>query len=58
MMRPCFGIDADAEGIRDRVGDPEERDGEIIGDPNDGVAIVFDDFDVIFDVGVFEFMPD
>jgi hypothetical protein len=53
-----LGVDADAERIGDRVGDPEERNGEIIGDADDGVAIVFDDFDVIFDVIIFKLVTD
>jgi hypothetical protein len=36
-----FGIDADAEGIGDRVGDPEERDGEIIGDAMTMVSLSY-----------------
>jgi len=40
------------------VGNPKEGDFEIVADLDDGITVDFDDFDVVFDAGVLQFMAD
>ena len=53
-----LGIDADAKGIGNRVGDPEEGNLEVAGDVDDGVAVVLDDVDLFLDPRVLDLVAD